>query len=58
VATSTSEIVQVTYRETDGEDDVWLLDREASLHPVNGPRKRRAARPARRPAAKKGKRRP
>ena len=31
VATSSSEIVQVTFRETDGEDDVWLLDREASL---------------------------
>ena len=58
VATSASEIVQVTYRETDGEDDVWLLDREASLHPVNGPRKPRAVRPSRRAGAKKGKRRP
>ena len=42
VATSATEIVSVTFRETDGVDDVWLLDREAS-----------AARRALRPAAKK-----
>ncbi len=30
IATSTTEIVSVTFRETDGEDDVWLLDREAA----------------------------
>lgn len=28
IATSASEIVSVTFRETDGVDDVWLLDRE------------------------------
>ncbi len=28
ISTSSSEIVSVTFRETDGEDDVWLLDRE------------------------------
>jgi pyrimidine operon attenuation protein/uracil phosphoribosyltransferase len=39
IATSTTEIVSVTFRETDREDDVWLLDRET-------------ARPARRPAPK------
>jgi pyrimidine operon attenuation protein/uracil phosphoribosyltransferase len=53
VATSASEIVQVTYRETDGEDDVWLLDREASLRPANASRKARAGRPARGLVAKK-----
>ena len=42
VATSATEIVSVTFRETDGVDDVWLLDREAS-----------AARRALRPAARK-----
>ena len=57
VATSSSEIVQVTFAETDGEDDVWLLDREASLRPANGPRVPRKV--ARAPArAKKGTRRP
>jgi pyrimidine operon attenuation protein/uracil phosphoribosyltransferase len=30
IATSATEIVSVTFRETDGEDDVWLLDREAA----------------------------
>jgi pyrimidine operon attenuation protein/uracil phosphoribosyltransferase len=57
VATSSSEIVQVTFGETDGEDDVWLLDREASLRPANGPRAPRKV--GRAPArAKKGTRRP
>jgi pyrimidine operon attenuation protein/uracil phosphoribosyltransferase len=55
VATSSSEIIQVTFGETDGEDDVWLLDREASLRPANGPRRRRRTAPAR---TKKGTRRP
>jgi len=55
VATSSSEIIQVTFGETDGEDDVWLLDREASLRPANGPRRRRKTAPAR---TKKGTRRP
>src|SRR5664280_2492978 len=44
VATSATEIVSVTFRETDGVDDVWLLDREISA---------KAARRARRPAARK-----
>jgi pyrimidine operon attenuation protein/uracil phosphoribosyltransferase len=52
VATSSSEIVQVTFRETDGEDDVWLLDREASLRPVNGPRGARAPRSGAKAAAR------
>ncbi len=34
VATSATEIVSVTFRETDGVDDVWLLDREASAKAV------------------------
>ena len=55
VATSSSEIIQVTFGETDGEDDVWLLDREASLRPANGPRRRRKTATAR---TKKGTRRP
>ncbi len=36
VSTSASEIISVNFVETDGEDDVWLLDREASIRPVNG----------------------
>lgn len=40
IATSATEIVSVTFRETDGVDDVWLLDREA---PPKGAR--RAPRP-------------
>jgi pyrimidine operon attenuation protein/uracil phosphoribosyltransferase len=34
VATSATEIVSVTFRETDGADDVWLLDRETSARAV------------------------
>lgn len=30
IATSATEIVSVTFRETDREDDVWLLDRETT----------------------------
>ena len=30
IATSATEIVSVTFRETDRDDDVWLLDREAA----------------------------
>jgi len=60
VATSSSEIVQVTFKETDGEDDVWLLDREASLRPANGPRAPRKAKGAKKSLAKakRGARRP
>ena len=45
IATSATEIVSVTFEETDGEDDVWLLDREA-------------AKGAARPAPAKKRRRP
>jgi pyrimidine operon attenuation protein/uracil phosphoribosyltransferase len=44
ISTSATEIVSVTFRETDGADEVWLLDREG---------KRRAAAPAPRAAARK-----
>ena len=30
IATSATEVVSVTFKETDGEDDVWLLDRHAA----------------------------
>lgn len=36
VATSSSESVEVAFRETDGEDDVWLVGQEASLPPGRG----------------------
>ena len=53
IDTSATEIVSVTFRETDGEDDVWLLDRETK--PSRSPR---AATPApeapRRPAPARG----
>jgi pyrimidine operon attenuation protein/uracil phosphoribosyltransferase len=56
VSTSASEIVSVMFAETDGEDDVWLLDREASLRPVNGLRASPPARGrGRKPAANVGK---
>ena len=29
ISTSATEVVSVTFKETDGEDDVWLLDRHA-----------------------------
>jgi pyrimidine operon attenuation protein/uracil phosphoribosyltransferase len=49
ISTSASEIVAVTFRETDTEDDVWLLDREiARVVPAGKPRKsRKAGKPAR-----------
>ncbi len=51
IATSATEIVSVTFRETDREDDVWLLDREAAK---SAPRA--AAKPARgkAPASRRG----
>jgi pyrimidine operon attenuation protein/uracil phosphoribosyltransferase len=52
VATSASEIVEVSFHETDGEDDVWLLDREASLRPVSVPRVPRKAKGATKSLAK------
>jgi pyrimidine operon attenuation protein/uracil phosphoribosyltransferase len=48
IATSTSEIVSVTFRETDEEDDVWLLDRETGR---SAPAAKGPAKPARAPAA-------
>ncbi len=48
IATSATEVVSVTFKETDGEDDVWLLDR----HPVKVAAKA-APKPARRAPAKK-----
>ena len=39
IATSASEIVSVTFRETDGVDDVWLLDREVPPRTARGARK-------------------
>ena len=33
ISTSSTEIVSVSFRETDGEDDVWLLDREVEARP-------------------------
>lgn len=57
IATSASEIVSVTFKETDGVDDVWLLDREAAPKPARkaAPGARRAPRP--RASAKRPKRR-
>ena len=43
IATSATEIVSVTFRETDREDDVWLLDREAAAAAPNAARKRARA---------------
>jgi len=63
IATSASEIVSVTFRETDGVDDVWLLDREtpAKASPrapkaPKAPKATRAPRPS--VSAKSPKRRP
>ncbi len=47
IATSATEIVSVTFRETDREDDVWLLDREAAKP---GPEASRKASPKAPPA--------
>ena len=52
IATSATEIVSVTFVETDREDDVWLLDREAAKGAArSAPAKAPAAR--RRPRKKK-----
>ncbi|HEX7615491.1 MAG TPA: bifunctional pyr operon transcriptional regulator/uracil phosphoribosyltransferase PyrR [Thermoanaerobaculia bacterium] len=48
IATSASEIVSVTFRETDGVDDVWLLDREAPPKAARGVPRPPPKRPARR----------
>ena len=51
VATSASESVEVAFRETDGEDDVWLLDLEAPRRPANRPRRGERAKGAAKAAA-------
>lgn len=54
IATSATEIVSVTFRETDREDDVWLLDREAARAAPGASAKRTRARtPAPRRAPRK-----
>lgn len=50
IATSTTEIVSVTFKETDGEDDVWLLDREAAKP---SPKAAPKAAPAKSPSARR-----
>ena len=42
IATSATEVVSVTFKETDGEDDVWLLDR----HPERKAPRKAAPKPA------------
>lgn len=46
ISTSTTEIVSVTFRETDADDDVWLLDREAAPGPRTGATKKTGRAPA------------
>ena len=48
IATSASEIVSVTFKDTDDQDDVWLLDRE-----TKAARKGAARKPAAKPAPAK-----
>jgi pyrimidine operon attenuation protein/uracil phosphoribosyltransferase len=48
ISTSATEIVSVTFRETDTEDDVWLLDRETAP----GPGKRSVKKTAHAPVKK------
>ena len=61
ISTSATEVVSVTFRETDGEDDVWLLDRHpATRAPRSAPKPgrktpvKKAAPKAARKAAPKG----
>ncbi len=49
ISTSTTEIVSVTFEETDGIDDVWLLDRELPAKTVKKPSRK----PAKKQPAKK-----
>jgi pyrimidine operon attenuation protein / uracil phosphoribosyltransferase len=60
ISTSATEIVSVQFQETDGQDDVWLLDREAAARQAapSAPRKRAAARPKPKKAAVKTAKRP
>jgi len=48
IATSATEVVSVTFKETDGEDDVWLLDR----HPEKAAPRKAAPKPARKATKK------
>ena len=54
ISTSATEIVSVTFKETDREDDVWLLDREAATAAPR-PASKRAARtaPSKAPSARR-----
>jgi pyrimidine operon attenuation protein/uracil phosphoribosyltransferase len=49
ISTSATEVVSVTFKETDGEDDVWLLDR----YPVAKPARKAPPKTARKAPAKK-----
>jgi pyrimidine operon attenuation protein/uracil phosphoribosyltransferase len=49
ISTSATEVVSVTFKETDGEDDVWLLDR----HPETKPARKAPSKAARKTPAKK-----
>jgi pyrimidine operon attenuation protein/uracil phosphoribosyltransferase len=54
ISTSASEVVSVTFRETDGEDDVWLLDRHPEPQALpKAARKATRKSPAKRVPAKK-----
>jgi pyrimidine operon attenuation protein/uracil phosphoribosyltransferase len=54
IATSATEIVSVTFKETDREDDVWLLDREvAKAAPAAAPGPPRRRSPAKSPSARR-----
>ncbi len=48
ISTSAPEIVSVTFQETDGVDDVWLLDREE--RPERADHEKKAKRPPKRPS--------
>ena len=51
ISTSATEVVSVTFKETDGEDDVWLLDRHAE--PAAARRGKAAPKGTRKTPAKK-----
>ncbi len=49
ISTSATEVVSVTFKETDGEDDVWLLDR----YPATAAPRKAVQKPGRKTPAKK-----
>jgi pyrimidine operon attenuation protein/uracil phosphoribosyltransferase len=54
ISTSASEVVSVTFRETDGEDDVWLLDRHPeTMSPRKATPKPTRKAPVKRPSGRK-----